>query len=34
MVTAYVLARAFVFQASGRSVGEEFKRFTIVNVLA
>jgi putative flippase GtrA len=34
MVTAYVLARAFVFQASGRSVAEEFKRFAIVNVFA
>jgi putative flippase GtrA len=34
VVTAYILARAFVFQASGRSVGEEFKRFAIVNVVA
>jgi putative flippase GtrA len=34
MVTAYVLARLFVFQASGRSVGKEFKRFAIVNVFS
>jgi putative flippase GtrA len=34
MITAYVLARRFVFQASGRSVASEFKRFTIVNVFS
>jgi putative flippase GtrA len=34
MVTAYVLARMFVFNASGRSVAEEFKRFAIVNVFS
>jgi len=34
MVTAYVLARAFVFDRSGRSVGSEFKRFTIVNLFS
>jgi putative flippase GtrA len=34
MATAYVLARFFVFQASGRSVTDEFKRFAIVNVFS
>ena len=34
MVTAYVLARVFVFQASGRSVVAEFKRFAIINVFS
>jgi putative flippase GtrA len=34
MITAYVLARRFVFQASGRSVASELKRFTIVNVFS
>lgn len=34
MVTAYVLARLFVFEASGRSVASEFKRFTIVNLFS
>jgi len=34
MITAYVLARLFVFQASGRSVASEFKRFAIVNVFS
>jgi putative flippase GtrA len=34
MTTAYVLARLFVFGASGRSIGSEFKRFTIVNLIA
>ena len=32
MLTAYVLARQFVFQTSGRSVVSELKRFAIVNV--
>jgi putative flippase GtrA len=34
MITAYVLARRFVFQASGRSVASELKRFMIVNVFS
>lgn len=34
MTMAYVLARLFVFDASGRSVASEFSRFAIVNVVA
>lgn len=34
MTTAYVLARLFVFQRSGRSVASELRRFAIVNVVA
>ena len=34
MTTAYILARLFVFQASGRSVASEFRRFVLVNVVA
>lgn len=34
MTTAYVLARLFVFEASGRSVASEFYRFAIVNLFA
>lgn len=34
MATAYSLARLFVFQASGRSVASEFRRFALVNVVA
>lgn len=34
MTTAYVLSRIFVFKTSGRSVGDEFLRFAIVNVVA
>lgn len=34
MTTAYVLARVFVFEASGRSVASEFYRFAVVNVFA
>ena len=34
MVTAYVLGRLFVFERSGRTVADEFWRFTIVNVFA
>lgn len=34
MLTAYVLARQFVFQPTGRSVASEFKRFAIVNVFS
>lgn len=34
MTTAYVLARWFVFDASGRTVGDEFRRFAIVNLFA
>ena len=34
MTTAYILARLFVFQASGRSIASEFRRFVLVNVVA
>ena len=34
MATAFVLARLFVFEASGRSLGSDFYRFAIVNVFA
>jgi putative flippase GtrA len=34
MTTAYLLARIFVFEESGRSAQSEFLRFTIVNVFA
>lgn len=34
MTTAYILARLFVFQRSGRSVASEVRRFAIVNVVA
>lgn len=34
MTTAYILARAFVFDTSGRSLTSEFGRFAIVNVFA
>lgn len=34
MATAYVLARAFVFDRSGRSVADEAVRFALVNVVA
>ncbi len=34
MTTAYVLARRFVFDASGRSMRAEFWRFTVVNMFA
>ena len=34
MATAYILARLFVFQASGRSVASEFRRFVLVNIVA
>jgi putative flippase GtrA len=34
MLTAYVLARRFVFGSSGRSVVSELKRFAIVNVFS
>lgn len=34
MTTAYVLARRFVFQRSGRSVGSEVRRFILVNLVA
>jgi putative flippase GtrA len=34
MVTAYILARIFVFKSSGRSVASEFKRFAVVNFFA
>ena len=34
MLTAYLLARLFVFQASGRGVRSELYRFTLVNLVA
>jgi putative flippase GtrA len=34
MTTAYVLARYFVFERSGRSVNDEYARFTLVNLAA
>ncbi len=34
MTTAYLLNRLFVFAASGRSVGSEYLRFTLVNLVA
>jgi putative flippase GtrA len=34
MTTAYVLARQFVFQSSGRTVHDEYVRFTLVNLIA
>lgn len=34
MTVAYLLARRFVFESSGRSVSSEFSRFALVNVFA
>lgn len=34
MTTAYVLNRLFVFERSGRNVGNEYLRFTVVNIVA
>ncbi len=34
MTTAYVLARYFVFERSGRSMHDEYVRFTLVNLVA
>ncbi len=34
MSSAYILARIFVFDNSGRSVASEFQRFAIVNLFA
>lgn len=34
MMTAYVLGRLFVFERSGRTVADEFWRFTVVNIFA
>ncbi|SDF64497.1 GtrA family protein [Thalassobaculum litoreum] len=34
MTTAYVLAKLFVFETSGRTARDEFFRFAIVNVVA
>lgn len=34
MATAFILARLFVFEASGRSMRSEFYRFALVNVFA
>jgi putative flippase GtrA len=34
VVTAYLLARIFVFESSGRAVATEFRRFVLVNALS
>lgn len=34
MTTAYVLARRFVFEHSGRALHDEYVRFTLVNLVA
>jgi putative flippase GtrA len=34
VVTAYLLARIFVFESSGRAVATEFRRFVVVNALS
>ncbi len=34
MTTAYILMKLFVFDASGRGVGQEYLRFGIVNAVA
>ena len=34
MATAYLLARRFVFDASGRSIASEVRRFVLVNLVA
>lgn len=34
MTTAYILMKLFVFDASGRSVGQEYLRFGLVNAVA
>ncbi|MDB5415468.1 MAG: hypothetical protein JWR10_3803 [Rubritepida sp.] len=34
MVTAYLLARRFVFAASGGGMGSEFSRFALINCVA
>ncbi|MEP3477403.1 MAG: GtrA family protein [Hyphomicrobiales bacterium] len=34
MLSAYILARIFVFDTTGRSVASELQRFAIVNVFA
>lgn len=34
MTTAYLLARRFVFAASGRHAGHEYSRFALVNLVA
>ncbi|MEO0712522.1 MAG: GtrA family protein [Pseudomonadota bacterium] len=34
MTTAYVLNRKFVFEASGRTVSNEYGRFAIINLIA
>src|SRR5215217_5323615 len=34
MTTAYLLARRFVFQRSGRPIGSEVRRFILVNLVA
>jgi putative flippase GtrA len=34
MTTAYVLARQFVFERSGRALHQEYTRFAVVNLIA
>lgn len=34
MVTAFVLARLFVFERSGHALGTEFTRFALVNIVS
>ena len=34
MTTAYILARLFVFARSGQSIGNEYGRFVLVNLVA
>jgi len=34
MVTAYILAKVFVFEKSGRQASDEFLKFTLVNIVA
>ena len=34
VVTAYLLARLFVFQKSGHKIATEFRRFAVVNIIS
>lgn len=34
MTVAYILNRQFVFERSGRSVGNEYTRFVLINIIA
>ena len=34
MRAAYIIARTYVFESSGRSVASEFQRFVLVNLFA